>query len=158
MVMNMGAETIYMCEKCGFKINDHDLLYFVDEETNCVVEHTFGMATFNMGGDSKIKGRIILSFCPDCSSEVHFYYNETESNVKEIKSALEQNEEDFKEILDEKYVHRTISSVLKGAVGPKDTHGECPKCSKNIPLIAGNKSECPKCGGKLYGLTIALYD
>lgn len=156
---NMGAETQYMCEKCGFKIFDHDLNFFVDEETNCVVEHTLGMLTFDMGDGSKIRGRIIPSFCPDCSSEVHFYCNENESYLKEIKSALEQDEEDFKDILDEKYPYRTISSVLKGTVGPNDkTDGECPKCGKKIPLIIGEKSKCPKCGEKLFSFITALYD
>ena len=155
----MGAETQYMCEKCGFIIFDHDLLYFVDEETNCVIEHTFGKLTFNMGDGSKIKGRIIPSFCPDCSSEVHFYFNENESYVKEIRSNLKQDEKDFKDLLDEKYPFRTISSVLKGVVGPKEkTYGECPKCGKKIPLITGDKCECPKCDGELYAFTTALYD
>ncbi|WP_405306677.1 hypothetical protein [Methanobrevibacter sp.] len=155
----MGAITKYVCEKCGFSISDRDLNYFVDEETNCVVEHASGMLTFDMGYGSKIRGKIILSFCPDCSSEVHFYYNENESYVKEIKTALEQDEEDFKEVLDEKYPYRTISSVLKDAIGSKDkTHSECPKCGKHIPLITENECECPKCSGKLYGLMVALYD
>lgn len=117
------------------------------------------MLTFDMGDGSKIRGRVIPSFCPDCSSEVHFYYNENESYVKEIKSALEQDEEDFKGILDEKYPYRTISFVLKGMVGPKDkTDGECPKCGKKIPLISGEKSKCPKCGEKLFSFVTALYD
>lgn len=155
----MGAETQYTCEKCGFIITDYDLNYFIDEETNCVVEHASGMLTFDMGGDSKIQGRIIPSFCPDCSSEVHFYYNENESYVEEIKSALEQDEDDFKDILDEKYNLRIINSMLKGAIGSKDkTHGKCPKCGKRIPLITGNKCECPKCDGELYGLLTCLYD
>lgn len=155
----MGAETEYVCEKCGFRITNHDLNYFVDEETNCVVEHTSGMLTFDMGHGSKIKGKIIPSYCPDCSSEVHFCFNENESYLNEIKSALEQDEDDFKEVLDEKYEYRTISSVLKGIVGPKNkTHGDCPKCGKSIPLISEGKCECPKCGGELYGLMVALYD
>ena len=29
----MGVEEGYICEKCGFIIHDHDLSYFVDEET-----------------------------------------------------------------------------------------------------------------------------
>jgi len=155
----MGSETQYMCEKCGFTIFDSDLNYFVDEETNCVVEHASGMLTFDMGDGSKIKGKVIPSFCSNCSSEVHFYYNENESYVKEIKSALEHEEDDFKDILDEKYMYRTISLVLKDAIGFKDkTHGKCPKCSKNIPLIIGNKCECPKCGGELCGFITVLYD
>ena len=155
----MGTERQYECEKCGFIINDYDLNYFIDEETNCVVEHASGMLTFNMGHDSKIKGKIIPSFCPDCSSEVHFYYNENESYVNEIKSALEHNEKDFKKVLDEKYMYRTVSSVLKGVIGPEDkTHAECPNCGKSIPLIAGGECECPKCGGELYGLIVILYD
>lgn len=155
----MGAETQYTCDKCGFIINDHDLNYFVDEETNCIVEHASGMLTFDMGRDSKINGRIIPSFCPECSSEVHFYYNENESHVIELQSCLKQNEEDFKEILDEKYMYRTISSVLKGVIGPKDkTHGECPKCGKDLPTIQGDNCECPKCGGELYAFLTALYD
>ena len=159
MVINMGTETEYMCEKCGFMINDHDLRYFVDEETNCVIEHANGMLTFDMGDESKIKGRIIPSFCPDCSSEVHFYYNENESYLKEIKSALKQDEKDFKDLLKEKYPFRTISTVLKGTVGPNDkTDGECPKCGKKIPLIKEDKCKCPKCGGELHGFITALYD
>ena len=159
MVIDMGTETGYVCEKCGFRISDYDLNYFVDEETNCVVEHASGMLTFDMGYGSKISGKIIPSYCPDCSSEVHFCYNENESHIKEIKSALEQDEEDFKDILDEKYMHRTIASVLKGVIGPEDkTHGECPKCGKSIPLVSKGKCECPKCGGELYGLMVALYD
>ena len=87
------------------------------------------------------------------------YYNENESYIQEIKYALEQNEKDFKKVLDEKYRYRTISSVLKGVIGPEDkTHAECPKCGKNIPIIVGGKCECPKCGGELYGLIVALYD
>ena len=155
----MGAETEYMCEKCGFIITDCDLNYFVDEETNCVVEHASGMLTFDMGYGSKINGKLIPSFCPDCNSEVHFYYNENESYMEEIQSALEQDEKDFKEILDEKYPYRTISAVLKGAIGPKDkTHGKCPKCGKNIPLIIGDKCECPKCDGELHGFITVMYD
>ena len=87
-VINMGTSNLYQCEKCGFTIMDDDLHYFVDEETNCVVEHTFGRFTFNMGDGSKIKGRIIPSYCSDCSSEVHFYFTENESYVDEIKSAI----------------------------------------------------------------------
>ena len=155
----MGAKTEYRCEKCGFTINDYGLNYFIDEETNCVVEHTFGMLTFDMGRDSKINGRVILSFCPDCSSGVHFYYNENESHVEEIKSALEQDEEDFKDILDEKYEYRVITSKLKGAIGPEEkTHEKCPKCGKELPLIIGDKCECPKCGGELRGFMTVLYD
>ena len=155
----MGTETVYECVKCSFSISDYDLNYFVDEETNCVVEHASGMLTFDMGHDSKIQGKIIPSFCPDCSSEVHFYYNENEEYVKEIKSTLEQDEEDFKEVLDEKYMYRTISSVLKGAIGSEEkTHGECPKCGKSIPLITGDECECPKCGGELNAFMVALYD
>ena len=155
----MGTETEYMCEKCGFKISNPDLHYFVDEETNCVIEHAFGMFTFNMGDGSRIKGRIIPSFCPDCSSEVHFYYNEDESYINEIKSALKQGEIDFKDLLDEKYPLRTISSVLKGTVGPKDkTDGECPKCGKKIPLITEGKCKCPICDGELYAFIVAEYD
>lgn len=157
--VDMGTETIYECEKCGFRISDSDLNYFVDEETNCVVEHASGMLTFDMGHGSKIRGKIIPSYCPDCSSEVHFYYNENESDIKEIKSALEQDEDDFKDVLDEKYKYRTISAALKGVVGPENkTHGDCPKCHKNIPLISGDECECPKCGGELYALMVALYD
>ena len=157
--MDVGTETGYVCEKCGFQITDHDLNYFVDEETNCVVEHASGRLTFDMGYGSKIKGKIILSYCPDCSSEVHFCYNENESYIKEIKYALEQNEEDFKKVLDEKYMYRTIIPVLKGVIGLEDkTHAECPKCGKRIPLIIEDKCECPKCGGDLYGLVVALYD
>ena len=70
--MIWGTETVYECEKCGFRISDHDLNYFVDEKTNCVVEHASGMLTFDMGNGSKIRGKIIPSFCPDFSSEVHF--------------------------------------------------------------------------------------
>ena len=84
----MGAERQFMCKKCGFIINDYDLKYFVDEETNCIVEHGSGKLTIDMGRGSKINGRVIPSFCPDCSSEVHFYYNENKSYVKEIKSSL----------------------------------------------------------------------
>lgn len=29
--MNMGAKRDYVCEKCGFTINDYGLDYFVDE-------------------------------------------------------------------------------------------------------------------------------
>ena len=117
------------------------------------------MLTFDMGHGSKIKGKIIPSFCPDCSSEVHFYYNENEFFVGEIKSALEHDEENFKEVLNEKYPYRTISSMLKGAIGPEDkTHGKCPKCGKTLPLILRGKCECPKCGGKLYALISILYD
>lgn len=84
-----------------------------------------------MGDGSKIKGRVILSFCPDCSSEVHFYYNVNESYLKEIKSSLKQDEKDFEDLLKEKYPFCTISSVLKGTVGPKDkTDGECPNVVK----------------------------
>ena len=72
MVIDVGTLTEYVCEKCGFSISDSDLKYFVDDETNCVVEHASGMLTFDMGHGSKIRGRIIPSFCPDCSSEVHF--------------------------------------------------------------------------------------
>ena len=159
MVIDVGTLTEYVCEKCGISISDSDLKYFVDDETNCVVEHASGMLTFDMGHGSKIRGRIIPSFCPDCSSEVHFYYNENESYIKEIKYALEQDEEDFKKVLDEKYRHRTISSVLKGVIGPEEkTHAECPNCGKNIPLIRDSKCECPKCGGELYSLMVALYD
>lgn len=159
MVISMGEEIQYECEKCGFIINDADLNYFIDEETNCVVEHASGMLTFDMGHGSKIKGKIIPSFCPDCSSEVHFYYNENEFFVGEIKSALEHDEENFKEVLNEKYPYRTISSMLKGAIGPEDkTHGKCPKCGKTLPLILRGKCECPKCGGKLYALISILYD
>lgn len=154
----MGVKTQYRCEKCGFIITDDDLNYFIDEETNCIVEHESGMLTFNRGMDSIIQGRIIFSFCPDCSSEVHFYYNENESYVKEIRSAIEQDDEDFKDILDEKYTYRTVSSQLKNTIGSKDTHGKCPKCGKNLPLITGDKSECPKCGGELYGVLTFLYD
>ena len=155
----MGEETQYECEKCGFIINDHDLNYFIDEETNCVVEHASGMLTFDMGDGSKIKGRIIPSFCLECSSEVHFYHNENESFVEEIKSAIEHYDEDFKEVLDEKYPYRTISSALKGVIVSKDkTYGDCPKCGKNLPLITGDKCECPKCGGELYALVTILYD
>lgn len=155
----MGAVTEFICEKCGFKIKDYGLNYFVDEETNCVIEHAFGMLTFDMGDGSKIKGRIILSFCPDCSSGVHFYYNENESYVKEIKSALEYDEENFKDILDEKYKYRTISSKLKGVIGFQDKiYGECPKCGKKIPLIIGDKCECPKCDGELHSFIGVLYD
>lgn len=155
----MGKETQYECVKCGFIISDYDLNYFIDEETNCVVEHASGMLTFDMGDGSKIKGKVIPSFCPDCSSEVHFYYNENESYVKEIKSALEQDEDDFKNILDEKYMYRTISSHLKDVIGPKDkTHGKCPKCGKNLPLIIRDVCECPKCGGELCAFMIAMYD
>ena len=99
----MGEEIQYECDKCGFIISNSDLNYFIDEETNCVVEHASGMLTFDMGRDSKIKGKIIPSFCPDCSSEVHFYYNENEYYINEIKSALKQDEKDFKDLLDEKY-------------------------------------------------------
>ena len=156
---NMGTRTEYKCEKCGFMITDYDLNYFVDEETNCVVEHASGRLTFNMGYSSEINGKIIPSFCTFCSSEVHFYYNENESYVKEIKSCLEQEEANFKDVLDEKYPYRTISSVLKGVVEPNDkTHGECPMCGKNIPLISGDKCKCPKCGGELYGFITVLYD
>lgn len=124
-----------------------------------MVEHTFGMLTFDMGRGSKINGRVILSFCPDCSSGVHFYYNENESYVEEIRSALEQDEEDFKDILDKKYEYRVITSKLKGAIGPKEkTHEECPKCGKELPLIIGNECECPKCGGELRGFITVLYD
>ena len=149
----MGAETQYMCEKCGFIIDDHDLNYFIDEETNCVVEHASGMLTFDMGDGSKIKGWIIPSFCTDCSSEVHFYYNENEDYVNEIRSSLKQDKKDFKDVLDEKYPYRTISSVLKGAIGPNDkTHGKCPKCGKSIPLIKENKCECLYVMGNFMGL------
>lgn len=155
----MGVEEEYICEKCGFIIHNHDLSYFVDEETNCVIEHANGKLTFDMGDGSKIKGEIIPSFCPDCSSEVHFYYNENESYLKEIKSALKQDEKDFKDLFDEKYPFRTISSVLKGVVGPEtETYGECPKCGKRIPLITGGKCDCPNCDGELYSFTVALYD
>lgn len=154
----MGAKIEYRCEKCGFKITNHDLNYFVDEETNCIVEHATGKLTFDMGDGSKIKGRIIPSFCPDCCSEVHFYYNENESYVKEIKSNLKLDEEDFKEILDKKYQYRRSGSELKGVIGVKNkTHGKCPKCGKNIPLIS-SKCKCPKCGGELHGFLTVLYD
>ena len=157
--VKMGAETQYECEKCGFIIKDKDLNYFVDEETNCIVEHASGMLTFNMGDGSKINGRIIPSFCPDCSSEVHFYYNENESYVKEINSAIERDKGDFKDALDDKYPYRTISSTLKGAIGAQEkNHAKCPKCGKNLPLIAGDKCECPKCGGELHGFVTCLYD
>lgn len=136
----MGTRTKYECEKCDFIIFDRDLRYFVDEETNCVIEHATGKLTFHMGHGSKIKGILIPSFCPDCSSEVHFYCNENEDYIKEIKSAIKQDEKDFKELLDEKYPYRTISSVLKGTVESKDkTYGECPKCGKRIPLIIEDK-------------------
>lgn len=159
MVINMGTETEYMCEKCGFIIHNHDLMYFVDEETNCVIEHAFGMFTFNMGDGSKIKGRIIPSFCPDCSSEVHFYYNEDESYINEIKLALKQEEMDFKDLLDDKYPYRITSSVLKGTIGPNDkTDGRCPKCGRKIPLVIGDKCKCPKCDGELYAFIVAEYD
>ena len=152
----MGAVTQYECEKCGFIIKDHDLNYFIDEETNCVVEHASGMLTFDMGRDSEIKGKIIPSFCPDCSLEVHFYYNENESYVNQIKSAIKHDET---EVLDEKYPYRTISSTLKDAIGFKcKTHAECPKCGKNIPLIIGDECECPKCGGGLHAFITCLYD
>ena len=156
---NMGTETEYMCEKCGFIIIDYDLNYFVDKKTNCVVEHASGMLTFNMGDGSKIKGKIIPSFCPDCNSEVHFYYNENESYIKEIQSALEQEEKDFKDILDEKYPYRTVSEVFKCPIGSSDkTHGKCPKCGKSIPLITENKCKCPKCDGELHSFITAMYD
>ena len=155
----MGTETQYQCEKCGFIISDYELRYFLDEETNCVVEHATGKFTFDMGDGSKIKGRIIPSFCPDCSSEVHFYFNENESYINEIKSNINQDEKDFKDLLDEKYPFRTISSVLKGVVGPKEkTYGECPKCGKKIPLIIGDKCDCPKCDGELHAFMVNLYD
>ena len=154
----MGAKIEYRCEKCDFKIINNDLNYFVDEETNCVVEHATGKLTFDMGHGSKIKGRIIPSFCPDCSSKVHFYYNENKSYVKEIKLDLERDEEDFREVLDKKYKFRRIGSELKGVIESKDkTHGKCPKCGKNIPLIAEG-GKCPKCSGELHGFLIALYD
>lgn len=156
---DMGEEIQYECDKCGFIISNSDLNYFIDEETNCIVEHASGILTFDMGRDSKIKGKIIPSFCPDCSSEVHFYYNENESFVGEIKSAIEHDEEDFKAVLDEKYPYRRISSTLKGTIGSEDkTHGKCPNCGKTLPLIIGDKCECPKCGGELYGLISILYD
>ena len=159
MVICMGEEIQYGCDKCGFIIYNSDLKYFIDEETNCVVEHASGMLTFDMGDGSKIKGKIIPSFCSDCSSEVHFYYNESGSFVDEIKSALEHDEENFKEVLDEKYPYRTISSKLKGTIGSEDkTRGKCPKCGKTLPLIIGDKCECPKCGGELHAWIEALYD
>ena len=65
----------------------------------------------------------------------------------------------FKDVLDEKYKYRTISAALKGVVGPENkTHGDCPKCHKNIPLISGDECECPKCGGELRGFIAVLYD
>ena len=72
---------------------------------------------------------------------------ENESYLKEIKSALKQDEKDFKILLDERYPFRTISSVLKGTIGPKDKDGECPKCGKKIPLITGDKCKCPNVVG-----------
>ena len=48
---------------------------------------------------------------------------------------------------------------MKGAIGPEEkTHGECPKCGKEIPLIIGDECECPKCGGELRGFIAVLYD
>ena len=155
----MGIKIQFTCEKCGFIIIDYDLNYFVDDETNCIVEHGSGKLTFDMGRGSKINGRVFLSFCPDCSSEVHFYYNENDSYVKEIEFSLEQDEDDFKKILDKKYPRRTISLDLKGTIESNDkTHGKCPACGKSLPLIRGDKCECPKCGGELCDSLIALYD
>ena len=155
----MGTRVEYVCRKCDFRIIHLDLMYFIDEETNCVVEHAYGKLTFNMGYGSKINGRVFHSFCSDCSSEVHFYYNENESYVNEIKSAIEQGETDFKDVLNEKYEYRRISSELKGVIGSKDrTYGKCPKCGKKLPIITEKKCECPKCGGELCTFMIAMYD
>lgn len=153
----MGYSTDYRCQNCDFEIEDGGLMYFVDEETNCVVEHAMGMLTFDMGDNSKIKGKVISSFCPDCLSEVHFYHNDDDSYVDEIKDCLKNNEKEFVDRLDEKYILRHKSSVLKGAISGDKTHAECPKCGKNIKLIIDDLSECPKCGGMVIGVSF-LYD
>ena len=74
------------------------------------------------------------------------YIKQTASN-KIIKVSLRNEEQkafsllDFKDILDEKYEYRVITSKLKGAIGPEEkTYGECPNCGKKIPLII--RDEC----------------
>ena len=86
----MGELIHYMCQKCDFTIEDHDLRYFIDEKTNCIVIHSTGMLTFDMGRDSKINGRIIPSFCPHCLEDVNFCHNDDGENVEKIISSLEQ--------------------------------------------------------------------
>jgi len=155
-LFNLGQ---YMCEKCGFEIEDCDLNYFIDEQTNCIVEHESGMLTFNMGDGSEVKGRVIVSFCRDCDCEVHFYYNENPSYIREIRSALKRDEKDFKEVLDEKYGYRIINNVLKGAIDSlNEDYGECPGCGCKIPLITGDVCVCPECDGELIAFMTALYD
>lgn len=154
----MGAVTQYMCLDCDFTIKDCELEYFIDEETECVVKHSTGMLTFNMGRDSKISGRIIPAFCPDCLEEVHFCCCENESDSDELKAALRSDENEFAEILDEKYVFRKRDSLAKGFAGCDDDYGVCPKCGRMIALIREDTHECPKCGGMLFGFLMALYD
>lgn len=158
VINNMGELIHYMCQKCDFTIEDHDLKYFIDEKTNCIVIHSTGMLTFDMGRDSKINGKIIPSFCPHCLEEVNFCHNDDGENVEKIISSLETDENEFKDYLDEKYVLRNKNPMLKGAVGPKNEYGECPKCGRKLELITGDSNKCPKCGGMLFGFLAALYD
>ena len=154
----MGEQTQYLCLNCDFTIKDNDLRYFIDEKTNRIVIHSMGMLTFDMGRDSKINGKIIPSFCPHCLKEVNFCHNDDMGNVEKIITSLETDEKEFKKDLDERYPFRKKAVMLKGAVGPKDEHGKCPKCGRKIELITQDNQECPKCGGMLLSFLAALYD
>ena len=154
----MGEMTQYVCMDCDFVIEDRDLRYFVDEKTGCIVIHSMGMLTFDMGCDSEISGKLIPSFCPQCMKEVHFCHNDDESNVEKIKTCLKTDENDFKDDLDERYPLRSKGIELKGAIGPQDEHGQCPKCGRKVSLVTENIRECPKCGGMFLAIMGALYD
>ena len=104
----MGELTQYMCLNCDFTIQDNDLRYFIDEKTNCIVIHSMGMRTFDMGRDSKINGKIIPSFCPHCLKEVNFCHNDDMGNVEKIITSLETDEKEFKK---EKLMKKNLKKI-----------------------------------------------
>lgn len=69
----MGEEVIYTCEGCGFEIIEDFPLFYYDSDSNSVVEYILLMLTAGIDRESKIKGRVIETYCPHCNKFLKTY-------------------------------------------------------------------------------------
>ncbi|MGN0094354.1 MAG: hypothetical protein ACI37V_07915 [Methanobrevibacter sp.] len=161
----MGLSANYICDDCGFTVNENDTVFCLDFESRKIREMLFGKLSVR-AFKNPVAGYVYETYCNDCKSYVKRYVisqNESELNEEEITNFILENYQGNECILisfriddnsDEE--NQNISDLGDDS---KDFHVECPKCGEKIPGSFFDFNECPRCGSKkFYSGDIACFD
>lgn len=69
----MGAIDYYTCQNCGSDIDHDNIFFYFDETKEETIDFLHLFSTVGIDRESKIKGRINITFCKYCKKTFKIY-------------------------------------------------------------------------------------